>query len=75
MHVVSFSGDPAIKAGDGGNLPDSKELFLRTTRIELTAVLTLARRYQNLALGMADKETDPEQRENLLCLADMRNAV
>ncbi len=59
----------------GGNLPDSKELFLRTTRIELTAVLTLARRYQNLALGMADKETDPEQRENLLCLADMLNHV
>lgn len=58
-----------------GNLTENEEIFLKTVRIELKAVLTLARRYRELALEMADKETDPQQQKNLLSLAEMLKNV
>ena len=58
-----------------GKLPDSMEVFLKTARIELTAVLTLAQRYRGLALEKADRERDPEKKERLLGLAKMLKKV
>lgn len=59
-----------FRGNHGGRIGESEEIFLKSTRIELTAVLTLARRYRELALNMADKETDSVQRERFLELAE-----
>lgn len=59
------------KALDTRLSDNGKYEFYEAVIIELSAIIKLARRYEELALKLADEESDPERKQELFNIADV----